>query len=178
MWNNTLSSWVFPTMKSLGSDKSAAKAEKSTSTEAGAASGGDNNGFFTANDKIDFSNVKVEPLFEEEVDFDTFSKSDFRAVKVKECIAVPKSKKLLQFTLDDGTGTDRTILSGIHAYYEPEELVGKTLIAITNLPPRKMMGIESCGMLLSAVNNLKASEDEELHLLMVDNHIPAGAKLY
>lgn len=178
MWNNTLSSWVFPTMKSLGSDKSAAKAEKSTSTEAGAASGGDNNGFFTANDKIDFSNVKVEPLFEEEVDFDTFSKSDFRAVKVKECIAVPKSKKLLQFTLDDGTGTDRTILSGIHAYYEPEELVGKTLIAITNLPPRKMMGIESCGMLLSAVNNLKDSEDEELHLLMVDNHIPAGAKLY
>ena len=169
---------LFPTMKSLGSDKSAAKAEKSTSTEAGAASGGDNNGFFTANDKIDFSNVKVEPLFEEEVDFDTFSKSDFRAVKVKECIAVPKSKKLLQFTLDDGTGTDRTILSGIHAYYEPEELVGKTLIAITNLPPRKMMGIESCGMLLSAVNNLKDSEDEELHLLMVDNHIPAGAKLY
>ena len=163
-------------MKSLGSDKSAAKAEKSTSTEA--ASDGNNNGFFTANDKIDFSNVKVEPLFEEEVDFDTFSKSDFRAVKVKECIAVPKSKKLLQFTLDDGTGTDRTILSGIHAYYEPEELVGKTLIAITNLPPRKMMGIESCGMLLSAVNNLRDSEDEELHLLMVDNHIPAGAKLY
>ena len=129
-------------------------------------------------EKIDFSNVKIEPLFEEEVDFDTFSKSDFRAVKVKECVAVPKSKKLLQFTLDDGTGTDRTILSGIHAYYEPEELVGKTLIAITNLPPRKMMGIESCGMLLSAVNNLKDSEDEELHLLMVDNHIPAGAKLY
>ena len=125
-----------------------------------------------------FSNVKIEPLFEEEVDFDTFSKSDFRAVKVKECVAVPKSKKLLQFTLDDGTGTDRTILSGIHAYYEPEELVGKTLIAITNLPPRKMMGIESCGMLLSAVNNLKDSEDEELHLLMVDNHIPVGAKLY
>ncbi len=129
-------------------------------------------------EKIDFSNVKIEPLFEEEVDFDTFSKSDFRAVKVKECVAVPKSKKLLQFTLDDGTGTDRTILSGIHAYYEPEELVGKTLIAITNLPPRKMMGIESCGMLLSAVNNLKDSEDEELHLIMVDNHIPAGAKLY
>ena len=129
-------------------------------------------------EKIDFSNVKIEPLFEEEVDFDTFSKSDFRAVKVKECVAVPKSKKLLQFTLDDGTGTDRTILSGIHAYYEPEELVDKTLIAITNLPPRKMMGIESCGMLLSAVNNLKDSEDEELHLLMVDNHIPAGAKLY
>ena len=163
-------------MKSLGSDKSAAKAEKSTSTVT--ASDGDNNGFFTANNKIDFSNVKVEPLFEEEVDFDTFSKSDFRAVKVKECVAVPKSKKLLQFTLDDGTGTDRTILSGIHAYYEPEELVGKTLIAITNLQPRKMMGIESCGMLLSAVNNLKDSEDEELHLLMVDNHIPAGAKLY
>ena len=129
-------------------------------------------------EKIDFSKVKIEPLFEEAVDFDTFSKSDFRAVKVKECVAVPKSKKLLQFTLDDGTGTDRTILSGIHAYYEPEELVGKTLIAITNLPPRKMMGIESCGMLLSAVNNLKDSEDEELHLLMVDNHIPAGAKLY
>ena len=129
-------------------------------------------------EKIDFSKVKIEPLFEEMVDFDTFSKSDFRAVKVKECVAVPKSKKLLQFTLDDGTGTDRTILSGIHAYYEPEELVGKTLIAITNLPPRKMMGIESCGMLLSAVNNLKDSEDEELHLLMVDNHIPAGAKLY
>ena len=116
-------------------------------------------------EKIDFSNVKIEPLFEEEVDFDTFSKSDFRAVKVKECVAVPKSKKLLQFTLDDGTGTDRTILSGIHAYYEPEELVGKTLIAITNLPPRKMMGIESCGMLLSAVNNLKDSEDEVLHPL-------------
>ena len=129
-------------------------------------------------EKIDFSKVKIEPLFEEMVDFDTFSKSDFRAVKVKECVAVPKSKKLLQFTLDDGTGIDRTILSGIHAYYEPEELVGKTLIAITNLPPRKMMGIESCGMLLSAVNNLKDSEDEELHLIMVDNHIPAGAKLY
>ena len=136
------------------------------------------NGFFTSNAKIDFSNVKVEPLFEEQVDFETFSKSDFRAVKVKECMAVPKSKKLLQFTLDDGSGKDRTILSGIHAFYEPEELIGKTLIAITNLPPRAMMGIESCGMLLSAVNNLKNSEDEELHLLMVDNHIPAGAKLY
>ena len=148
-----------PTMKSLGSDKSAAKSEKSTSTEA-AASEGDNNGFFTANDKIDFSNVKVEPLFEEAVDFDTFSKSDFRAVKVKECVAVPKSKKLLQFTLDDGTGVDRTILSGIHAYYEPEELVGKTLIAITNLPPRAMMGIESCGMLLSAIHE---EEGEEKH---------------
>ena len=163
---------LFPTMKSIGGVKSASASESE-----GAASG-DNNGFFTPNDKIDFSKVKVEPLFEEQVDFDTFSKSDFRAVKVKECVAVPKSKKLLQFTLDDGTGTDRTILSGIHAFYEPEELVGKTLIAITNLPPRKMMGIESCGMLLSAVNNLKDSEDEELHLLMVDNHIPAGAKLY
>ena len=129
-------------------------------------------------EKIDFSKVKVEPLFEEMVDFDTFSKSDFRAVKVKACEAVKKSKKLLQFTLDDGTGTDRTILSGIHSFYEPEELVGKTLIAITNLPPRAMMGIESCGMLLSAVNNLKDSEDEELHLIMVDDHIPAGAKLY
>lgn len=164
---------LFPTMKSLDSDK---KAGKSGAVEEATAN--DNNGFFKDNVKIDFSNVKVEPLFEEEVDFDTFSKSDFRAVKVKECVAVPKSKKLLQFTLDDGTGTDRTILSGIHSYYEPEELVGKTLIAITNLPPRKMMGIESCGMLLSAVNNLKDSEDEELHLLMVDNHIPAGAKLY
>lgn len=162
-----------PTMKSLDSDKSAAKAGDTAEVAAN-----DNNGFFTPNEKINFSNVKVEPLFEEDVDFDTFSKSDFRAVKVKECVAVPKSKKLLQFTLDDGTGTDRTILSGIHAYYEPEELVGKTLIAITNLPPRKMMGIESCGMLLSAVNNLKDSEDEELHLIMVDNHIPAGAKLY
>ena len=155
---------LFPTMKSQGS----AKNEANNVAAAAPAE--------TA--KVDFSNVKVEPLFEEEVDFDTFSKSDFRAVKVKECVAVPKSKKLLQFTLDDGTGTDRTILSGIHSYYEPEELVGKTLIAITNLPPRKMMGIESCGMLLSAVNNLKDSEDEELHLLMVDNHIPAGAKLY
>ena len=164
---------LFPTMKSLDSDK---KAGKSGAVEE--ATSNDNNGFFKDNAKIDFSNVKIEPLFEQEVDFDTFSKSDFRAVKVKECVAVPKSKKLLQFTLDDGTGTDRTILSGIHSYYEPEELVGKTLIAITNLPPRKMMGIESCGMLLSAVNNLKDSEDEELHLLMVDNHIPAGAKLY
>ena len=158
---------LFPTMKSLDSDKKASKSSKAVSAEADKPA-----------EKIDFSNVKIEPLFEKEVDFDTFSKSDFRAVKVKECVAVPKSKKLLQFTLDDGTGTDRTILSGIHAYYEPEELVGKTLIAITNLPPRKMMGIESCGMLLSAVNNLKDSEDEELHLLMVDNHIPAGAKLY
>ena len=127
-------------------------------------------------EKIDFSKVKIEPLFEEAVDFDTFSKSDFRAVKVKECVAVPKSKKLLQFTLDDGTGTDRTILSGIHSFYEPEELVGKTLIAITNLPPRAMMGIDSCGMLLSAIHEEEG--EEKLHLLMVDNHIPAGAKLY
>ena len=127
-------------------------------------------------EKIDFSKVKIEPLFEEAVDFDTFSKSDFRAVKVKECVAVPKSKKLLQFTLDDGTGTDRTILSGIHAYYEPEELVGKTLIAITNLPPRAMMGLDSCGMLLSAIHEEEG--EEKLHLLMVDDHIPAGAKLY
>ena len=162
---------LFPTMKSLGSDKQENKVSKSNSTE-------NCDQIVTVEEKIDFSNVKIEPLFEETVDFDTFSKSDFRAVKVKECVAVPKSKKLLQFTLDDGTGVDRTILSGIHAYYEPEELVGKTLIAITNLPPRAMMGIESCGMLLSAVNNLKDSDDEELHLLMVDNHIPAGAKLY
>ena len=158
---------LFPTMKSLDADKKANKTSEAAPAVAEKAA-----------EKIDFSNVKIEPLFEETVDFDTFSKSDFRAVKVKECVAVPKSKKLLQFTLDDGTGTDRTILSGIHAFYEPEELVGKTLIAITNLPPRAMMGIESCGMLLSAVNNLKDSEDEELHLLMVDDHIPAGAKLY
>jgi lysyl-tRNA synthetase class 2 len=158
---------LFPTMKSLGDVNKKNDVKNQAAEEMKAEP-----------EKIDFSNVKIEPLFEEEVDFDTFSKSDFRAVKVKECVAVPKSKKLLQFTLDDGTGTDRTILSGIHAYYEPEELVGKTLIAITNLPPRKMMGIESCGMLLSAVNNLKDSEDEELHLVMVDNHIPAGAKLY
>ena len=160
---------LFPTMKSLDSDKKENRASKSSTAE-------NCDQIATVEEKIDFSNVKIEPLFEESVDFDTFSKSDFRAVKVKECVAVPKSKKLLQFTLDDGTGVDRTILSGIHAYYEPEELVGKTLIAITNLPPRAMMGIESCGMLLSAVNNLKDSEDEELHLLMVDNHIPAGAK--
>ena len=158
---------LFPTMKSLDSDKKASKTSEAAPAETAKPA-----------EKIDFSNVKIEPLFEETVDFDTFSKSDFRAVKVKECVAVPKSKKLLQFTLDDGTGVDRTILSGIHAYYEPEELVGKTLIAITNLPPRKMMGIESCGMLLSALNNLKYSSEEELHLVMVDNHIPAGAKLY
>ena len=165
---------LFPTMKSLskpageGSEKEADenKAEESKT------------GFFTPNNQIDFSNVKIEPLFEESVDFETFSKSDFRAVKVKDCAAVPKSKKLLQFTLDDGSGKDRTILSGIHTFYEPEELIGKTLIAITNLPPRAMMGIESCGMLLSAVSEFKEGDGEELHLLMVDNHIPAGAKLY
>ena len=162
---------LFPTMKSL--DK---KNEEKRGGEGEA--GNADTGFFTPNNKIDFSNVKIEPLFEETVDFETFSKSDFRAVKVKDCAAVPKSKKLLQFTLDDGTGKDRTILSGIHEFYEPEELLGKTLIAITNLPPRAMMGIESCGMLLSAVNNLKDSEGEELHLIIVDNHIPAGAKLY
>jgi methionine--tRNA ligase beta chain len=145
--------------------------------ESGTGDDGDANGFFTPNSKIDFSGVKVEDFLQDEVDFDTFCKSDFRAVKVKDCVAVPKSKKLLQFTLDDGTGSERTILSGIHKYYEPEELVGKTLLAIVNLPPRKMMGIDSCGMLLSAVNNKKDSDEEELHLLMVDNHIPAGAKL-
>lgn len=156
---------LFPTMKSLGGVKSEnGVKDKEVSTPN------------SEPEKIDFSKVKIEPLFEEDVDFDTFSKSDFRAVKVKECIAVPKSKKLLQFTLDDGTGTDRTILSGIHAYYEPEELVGKTLIAITNLPPRAMMGIDSCGMLLSAVHEEEG--EEKLHLLMVDDHIPAGAKLY
>ena len=154
-----------PTMKTLGGVKSEnGVSSKEVSTPN------------SEPEKIDFSKVKVEPLFEEDVDFDTFSKSDFRAVKVKECVAVPKSKKLLQFTLDDGTGTDRTILSGIHAYYEPEELVGKTLIAITNLPPRAMMGIDSCGMLLSAVHEEEG--EEKLHLLMVDDHIPAGAKLY
>ena len=176
---------LFPTMKSQG----AAKNEANNAAQAGVtasaqpvsaqeetAPSDDNNGFFTPNDKIDFSKVTIEPLFEEQVDFDTFSKSDFRAVKVKACEAVKKSKKLLQFTLDDGTGTDRTILSGIHAFYEPEELVGKTLIAITNLPPRAMMGIESCGMLLSAIHEEEG--EEKLHLLMVDNHIPAGAKLY
>ena len=156
---------LFPTMKSLDADKKANKTSEAAPAEAE-----------KPVEKIDFSKVKVEPLFEEMVDFDTFSKSDFRAVKVKECVAVPKSKKLLQFTLDDGTGTDRTILSGIHAYYEPEELVGKTLIAITNLPPRAMMGIDSCGMLLSAIHEEEG--EEKLHLLMVDNHIPAGAKLY
>ena len=168
-----LASVIFPTMKSAAS---ASKSGKSEGAAEEIKSAGDNNGFFTPNEKIDFSNVKIEPLFEEHVDFETFSKSDFRAVKVKACEAVKKSKKLLQFTLDDGTGTDRTILSGIHAYYEPEELVGKTLIAITNLPPRAMMGIESNGMLLSAV--CEENGEEKLNLLMVDNHIPAGAKLY
>ena len=160
---------LFPTMKSLdGVNKK--NDVNNTASEA------PEKNVKTESEKIDFSKVKVEPLFEEFVDFDTFSKSDFRAVKVKECVAVPKSKKLLQFTLDDGTGTDRTILSGIHSFYEPEELVGKTLIAITNLPPRAMMGIDSCGMLLSAVHEEEG--EEKLHLLMVDDHIPAGAKLY
>lgn len=133
------------------------------------------NPFFTPNDKIDFSGVKVEDFLQDEVDFDTFCKSDFRAVKVKDCVAVPKSKKLLQFTLDDGTGAERTILSGIHKWYEPEDLIGKTLVAIVNLPPRKMMGIDSCGMIISAVD--ERNGEEELHVLMVDNHIPAGAKM-
>ena len=160
---------LFPTMKSQGTVKNEANnaAQAASSVPAQETK---------PVEKIDFSKVKIEPLFEETVDFDTFSKSDFRAVKVKECVAVPKSKKLLQFTLDDGTGTDRTILSGIHAFYEPEELVGKTLIAITNLPPRAMMGIDSCGMLLSAIHEEEG--EEKLHLLMVDEHIPAGAKLY
>lgn len=160
---------LFPTMKTLDKSNAEGNADEGLKEEA-------NSGFFTPNERIDFSNVKIEPFFEEAVDFETFSKSDFRAVKVKDCVAVQKSKKLLQFTLDDGSGADRTILSGIHTFYEPEELIGKTLIAITNLPPRAMMGIESCGMLLSAVN--KRGDEEELHLLMVDNHIPAGAKLY
>ena len=156
---------LFPTMKSLNDVNKGSDVKNQPVEEMKAEP-----------EKIDFSKVKIEPLFEEAVDFDTFSKSDFRAVKVKECVAVPKSKKLLQFTLDDGTDTDRTILSGIHAYYEPEELVGKTLIAITNLPPRAMMGIDSCGMLLSAIHEEEG--EEKLHLLMVDDHIPAGAKLY
>ena len=160
---------LFPTMKTLN-DVNKKNDVNNTASEA------PEKNVKTESEKIDFSKVKVEPLFEEFVDFDTFSKSDFRAVKVKECVAVPKSKKLLQFTLDDGTGTDRTILSGIHSFYEPEELVGKTLIAITNLPPRAMMGIDSCGMLLSAIHEEEG--EEKLHLLMVDDHIPAGAKLY
>ena len=159
---------LIPTMKPLDSDKKYDKPVQTAAEE-------------TAEEKaapevIDFSKVEIEPLFKEYVDFDTFSKSDFRAVKIKDCVAVKKSKKLLQFTLDDGTGEDRTILSGIHAYYEPEELIGKTCIAITNLPPRAMMGIDSCGMLLSAIHEEEG--EEKLHLLMVDDHIPAGAKLY
>lgn len=164
---------LFPTMKSLKTGSEGTESSGSEVSENNSVSV-DN----TYNEKVDFSNVKIEPLFEEEVDFETFSKSDFRAVKVKECEAVLKSKKLLKFVLDDGTGTDRIILSGIHAYYEPEELVGKTLVAIVNLPPRRMMGIDSCGMIISAVNNFKDSEGEELHLLMLNNNIPAGAKLY
>ncbi|HIS32942.1 MAG TPA: methionine--tRNA ligase subunit beta [Candidatus Limivivens intestinipullorum] len=159
---------LFPTMKSLDAKKGEAKAEKTAAPEEKAEA--------KPAEKIDFSKVKVEPIFEEMVDFDTFSKSDFRAVKVKECEAVPKSKKLLKFVLDDGSGTDRVILSGIHEYYEPEELVGKTCIAIVNLPPRKMMGIDSCGMLISAVH--EEDGHEGLNLLMVDDRIPAGAKLY
>ena len=159
---------LFPTMKPIDADKKTEKPIEAPAEAAPAAPG--------VEEKIDFSNVQIEPLFTEFVDFDTFSKSDFRAVKVKECEAVKKSKKLLKFVLDDGTGTDRVILSGIHAYYEPEDLVGKTLLAITNLPPRPMMGIESCGMLISAVHH--EGEEEKLHLLMLDNRIPAGAKMY
>ena len=159
---------LFPTMKPLDSDK---KASKEVSAPAAAAQAAPE-----TQEKIDFSNVEIEPLFKDFVDFDTFAKSDFRAVKIKACEAVKKSKKLLKFILDDGTGTDRVILSGIHEYYEPEELVGKTCIAITNLPPRPMMGIDSCGMLISAVH--QENGEEKLHLLMVDPHIPAGAKLY
>ena len=155
---------LFPTMKPLGKTESAPAAQAEAQ-----------DGFFTPNEKIDFSKVKIEPLFEDQVDFDTFCKSDFRAVKVKACEAVKKSKKLLKFTLDDGTGTDRVILSGIHAFYEPEELVGRTLLAIVNLPPRAMMGIDSCGMLLSAVHEEEG--EQKLNLIMLDNHIPAGAKL-
>ena len=162
----------FPTMKSQGGQKKAeAKAEAKTETAAEVPAAAP-----VVEEKIDFTGVEIEPLFADTVDFETFSKSDFRAVKVKDCVAVKKSKKLLQFTLDDGTGTDRTILSGIHAYYEPEELIGKTLVAITNLPPRAMMGVESCGMLISAVHTEEG--EEKLHLLMLDNHIPAGAKMY
>lgn len=152
-------------MKSIGGSDTSKKTEKAASGSVQKAA-----------EPIDFSNVKIEPLFEDMVDFETFAKSDYRAVKIKDCVAVPKSKKLLQFTLDDGTGTDRTILSGIHEYYEPEELIGKTAIAIVNLPPRKMMGIDSCGMLISAVH--EENGQEGLNLLMVDDRIPAGAKLY
>ncbi len=198
-----LIAYDIPTMKSIGADKSSQVDEKAAdenleeakehlenALKSGAAAAATLGAGLVAKlseslenaaenmkaEPIDFSKVKVEPLFEEDVDFDTFSKSDFRAVKVKDCVAVPKSKKLLQFTLDDGTGTDRTILSGIYAFYEPEELIGKTCIAITNLPPRAMMGIDSCGMLLSAIHEEEG--EEKLNLLMVDPHIPAGAKLY
>lgn len=167
-----LASVIFPTMKSQGAAKNEANnAAQSTPVEKTV-----EKAIAEVKETYDFSNVEVEPLFKDMVDFETFSKSDFRAVKVKECEAVPKSKKLLKFVLNDGSGEDRVILSGIHDYYEPEELVGKTLIAITNLPPRAMMGIESCGMLLSAIHEEEG--EEKLHLLMVDNHIPAGAKLY
>lgn len=159
---------LFPTMKSLGGSDAPKKVEKAASAAAAEA--------VNVPEKIDFSNVEIEPLFKDMVDFETFAKSDFRAVKVKECTAVPKSKKLLKFVLDDGTDEDRVILSGIHDTYEPEELVGKTLIAITNLPPRPMMGIDSCGMIISAVHH--ENGEEKLHCLMVDEHIPAGAKLY
>ena len=186
---------TFPTMKPVGKNKASNAVHSSCITETAPEASSDFEcACFTCpsqaackaaqeaekaapvEEKIDFSNVEIEPLFKDFVDFETFSKSDFRAVKVLACEAVPKSKKLLKFTLDDGTGNDRTILSGIHAFYEPEELVGKTLIAITNLPPRAMMGIESCGMLLSAIHSEEG--EEKLHLLMVDDHIPAGAKLY
>ena len=169
---------VFPTMKSIGVRKNDGSADSSGEAAAcvQAQERPEEKTEEKAEEKIDFSNVEIEPLFKDYVDFDTFSKSDFRAVKVLACEAVPKSKKLLKFTLDDGSGENRTILSGIHAYYEPEELVGKTCIAITNLPPRAMMGIDSCGMLISAVHREKG--EEKLHLLMVDDHIPAGAKLY
>lgn len=156
---------LFPTMKSIGGADSAKKADKAAPVKTE-----------TATEKIDFSNVEIEPLFQDFVDFETFAKSDYRAVKIKECEAVPKSKKLLKFVLDDGSGEDRVILSGIHEYYEPEELIGKTAIAIVNLPPRKMMGIDSCGMLISAVH--QEDGHEGLNLLMVDDRIPAGAKLY
>ena len=175
---------IIPTMKTLKTQKfengvlveEEEKSEEKASEEAPAVNVSDPSMPIFDTTKPDFANLVIEPLFEDLVDFETFSKSDFRAVKVKDCVAVPKSKKLLQFTLDDGTGTERTILSGIHAYYEPEQLIGKTCIAITNLPPRKMMGIDSCGMLISAVH--KEGEEEKLHLLMVDPSIPAGAKLY
>ena len=168
MKNNEEMLKKFPTMKSLGAEKNAANNAAQAAAPVAAP--------VVEEEKIDFSKVQIEPLFADSVDFETFSKSDFRAVKVLACEAVPKSKKLLKFTLNDGTGTERTILSGIHAYYEPEELVGKTLLAITNLPPRPMMGIESCGMLISAVHTEEG--EEKLHLLMLDNHIPAGAKMY